>query len=180
MTNRVAALCVEPAGVYPELVADWYDQERDARSFAGGKPVIAHPPCGPWGRLWKQCINQDMSLGPWCVQQVQRWGGVLEHPAHSRLFAACNLPEPGQFPDAFGGQTYLTWLSAFGAPVAKPTWLYVVGVDDFPDFPRKRPAITTVDRLHSSTRQLTPRPMAEFLIELASQANITIAHNPMN
>jgi hypothetical protein len=104
------------------------------------------------------------------VQQVQRWGGVLEHPAYSKLFKECDLPEPGQFPDEHGGQTYLTYLSAFGADVLKPTWLYVVGVDSFPRFPWKQPPVTTVDRLHSSTRQLTPRPMAEFLIELAGRA----------
>lgn len=172
MRNDVAALCVEPGGHYPQLVADWYDLERDARTFTGGKPVVAHPPCGPWGRLWKQCTKQDKSLGPWCVKQVQRCGGVLEHPAHSKLFKACGLPEPGQFPDEYCGQTFLTWLSAFDAPVAKPTWLYVVGLDVFPRLPSKQTATTTVDRLHSRTRQLTPRLMAEFLIELAATTKV--------
>ena len=130
MIEDVAVLCVEPGGRYPEIVTDWYDVGRDARTFSGGKPVVAHPPCGPWGKLSHMCKNQDETLGPWCVGQVRKWGGVLEHPAHSKLFKLCGMPLPGEFPDRYGGVTFEVRLCDFGGVVEKPTWLYCVGIGD--------------------------------------------------
>lgn len=55
MTQQVAALYVEgpPRGPYPKLLGPEYcwDEARDARTYAGPWSVIAHPPCGPWGKL---------------------------------------------------------------------------------------------------------------------------------
>ena len=51
--HRIAALYVERGGCYwnlPEV--DAWDEARDARQYAGPWPVVAHPPCQRWGKLW--------------------------------------------------------------------------------------------------------------------------------
>lgn len=48
----IAALYVERDGVYYGLPGvDPWDEERDARTYAGPWPVVAHPPCARWCRL---------------------------------------------------------------------------------------------------------------------------------
>lgn len=45
----VAALYVERDGAYYGLEhVDPWDVERDARTYAGPWPVVAHPPCNTW------------------------------------------------------------------------------------------------------------------------------------
>ena len=49
----VAALFVERDGAYYGLPnVDPWDAERDARTYAGPFPVVAHPPCERWGKYW--------------------------------------------------------------------------------------------------------------------------------
>ncbi len=108
---------------------DVFDIERDARTFQGGSPVVAHPPCRAWGRL-RALANprpDEKALALWAVEQVRRFGGVLEHPAGSTLWAACDLPAPGTV-DAFGGWTLPIFQSSFGHRAEKPTFLYIVGI----------------------------------------------------
>jgi hypothetical protein len=128
IVDTVAALYVDPQGPYPELVEHWYDEARNARTYQGPWPVVAHPPCGPWGRLWFLCRHQDPDCGPHAVAMVRQFGGVLEHPAESLLFRHCQLPWPGELPDAWGGRTYAVRQVSWGHCCEKPTWLYVVGV----------------------------------------------------
>lgn len=125
----VAALCVDSDGPYVGLDdVDPWDVTRDAKRYAGPHPVIAHPPCGPWGMLSARCHTQDPSCAPRAVEQVRAFGGVLEHPLGSRLWAHCMLPRPGELPDAWGGRTYLVEQVAWGHACRKSTLLYVVGV----------------------------------------------------
>lgn len=130
--SDVVALYVDPLGPYPELVEDWYDATRDARSYDGFRPVVAHPPCGPWGPMRHlssgQGAEQDASCGPHAVKMVRLYGGVLEHPRGSKLFDHCGLPKPGDLPDKFGGVTFEVNQCDWGHVARKPTWLYVVGV----------------------------------------------------
>src|SRR5207245_1798634 len=74
-----------------------YDQDRDALSYVGGMPVVAHPPCRAWGNLahFAKPRDGEKQFAEWAVQQVRRWGGVLEHPKNSRLWAAKGLPKAG-------------------------------------------------------------------------------------
>jgi len=47
--KTVAVLCAAPRTIYRSLEAvEVYDRRRDARTFAGGMPIIAHPPCRGW------------------------------------------------------------------------------------------------------------------------------------
>ena len=48
--DTIAALYVEKNGAYYGLDGvDPWDEERDARKYAGPWPVVAHPPCQRWG-----------------------------------------------------------------------------------------------------------------------------------
>lgn len=48
----VAVLFARQDSTYKALSGvDVYDIDRDARTFQGGMPVVAHPPCRAWGRL---------------------------------------------------------------------------------------------------------------------------------
>jgi hypothetical protein len=179
----VAVLCVKPGSHYRALTGvECFDRERDARTFAGGMPVVAHPPCAQWGRL-RMLAKPDQAereLGPMCVEWVQRCGGVLEHPASSRLFAECGLPGPGSR-DRFGW-TMSVELRWWGFPARKLTWLYVVGVEPHEiQCPLSlAPASMVIDRtagtgprrrlLPKSRREETPLTMCEWLVDLASRA----------
>lgn len=126
----IAALCVRRDSVYKARPGvDCFDADRDALSFSGGMPVIAHPPCRGWGRLrhMAKVRSGELDLARFCVQQVRACGGVLEHPSSSTLWPDQNLPAPGFF-DEFGGWTYVVNQSFFGHRAPKLTWLYIVGV----------------------------------------------------
>lgn len=130
----IAALFVDPKGPYPKMAdVDCWDEARDAKLYAGPHAVVAHPPCGPWGRLKFLCKHQDPTCGPCAVGLVRKWGGVLEHPADSSLWKHCSLPKPvgsseAKIVDEFGGYTIAVRQVAYGHCCAKPTWLYLVGV----------------------------------------------------
>lgn len=143
--RTVAALYIDPRGPYPRMpgVECWGLPERDARAYAGPHPVVAHPPCGPWGKLARFCTKpgQDATCGPAAVASVRAWGGVLEHPAKSRLWGACGLPLPCAPPDAHGGRTFEVYQVGWGHVARKHTWLYVVGATPAiePPYPGREP-----------------------------------------
>lgn len=148
----IAALYIDPRGPYPgRLGVSVYGlPDRDAKAYDGPWPIVAHPPCGPWGQLRHLCRLQDPTCGPRAVEQVRRWGGVLEHPAHSKLWDRCGLPKPNRMyefdrepgvpnhpprfafgdsdVDAWGGRTYYVEQVDWGHCARKATWLYVVGL----------------------------------------------------
>lgn len=178
----VAVLYVAPNGPYPSLCREVYDEGRDAKTYAGPWPVVAHPPCGPWGRLRFWCTKQDASCGPHAVAMVRRFGGVLEHPQGSRLFRVCGLPWPREGGDYHGGRTYFVKQVSWGHPCPKPTWLYVVGVPDAVVRAGIRTGGEPTHRVTSGPRNMTrpsasrkmrtitPIAFARWLVELASQA----------
>lgn len=185
MTLRtdVSVLYVDPRGPYPKLVADWWDEKRDATKYRGPRPVVAHPPCGPWGRLKFLCHKQNPRLGLEAVSQVRAFGGVLEHPEHSALWKALQMPEPGELPDQFGGRTYRVDQCAWGHRCKKATWLYVVRVPDAVVRAGIRTGGTPTHRVTNGSRgdtslprvgaleaRLSPPEFAAWLVELASHA----------
>ena len=57
-TRMIAALYVEKDGVYSGLQGvDPWDEARDARLYAGPRPVVAHPPSSP-------LIRRTLADGP--------------------------------------------------------------------------------------------------------------------
>lgn len=176
MISTVSALYVDPKGPYPALVEDWWDAERNAKLYAGPNPVVAHPPCGPWGIMRHLCSLQDPECGPRAVEQVREWGGVLEHPRHSTLFRRCGLPLPGELSDGYGFTIEVNQV-AWGHCCEKPTWLYFVGV---PVVPCIRTGGVATHRVTSGPRGPTlpsaskkrrihsPPAFAEWLVSLAA------------
>ena len=148
--KQVAALYVQTGGSYFNLegVQPW-DEEEDARMYGGPHPVVAHPPCQRWGKMWKgqpgnikrgkiERKGDDMGCFKSALFDVRRFGGVLEHPEHSHAWAHFGLTKPPRNggwvkADDFGGWTCRVEQGQYGHFCPKPTWLYAVGVHPLPD-----------------------------------------------
>lgn len=99
MTRTVTVLFARRDSIYKTLPdCDVWDADRDARLWPGGTPVVAHPPCRLWGRLrhFARKTKGERQLAIMAVRRVRQWGGVLEHPAGSRLWAKASLPPLGK------------------------------------------------------------------------------------
>lgn len=136
----VAALFVAKGGVYFGLDGvDPWDEERDARLYAGPWPVVAHPPCSRWCRLaglvqarWGYRKGDDGGCFEAALRAVRTWGGVLEHPAYSDAFHAFGLPIPEAGPwqrGMCGGWSCRVEQWYYGHRAKKATWLYAYGVE---------------------------------------------------
>lgn len=142
--RSVAALFVAEDGPYIDWPGvDAWPEARDARTYAGALPVVAHPPCERWGRFAKGApCNQRFKVGDdgGCFQAalaaVQRCGGIIEHPQGSRAWRTFDLPIPSgrrwTTADAHGGRSCYIDQGAYGHIAKKPTWLYAV----LPHFPK--------------------------------------------
>jgi len=103
----VAVLYAERRTHYRDLALEVFDADRDARTYRGSLPVVAHPPCGPWAKLRHFCKHDDASHAFHALAMVRMYCGVLEHPAGSKLWHEAALPPPDSlFPDDFGGRSY--------------------------------------------------------------------------
>lgn len=180
----VAVLFARQDSVYKTISGcDVYDIERDARTFPGGVPVVAHPPCRAWASL-RHCAKPrpgEKDLAHFAIPQVRRWGGVLEHPQRSTLWPVAGLPEPGQV-DEHGGWTLIIDQHWFGHRAQKRTRLYVCGVHrrGIPPMPIRLGEATHTVGLWSGRDKANCRPsiskkefestppaLAEWLVELA-------------
>lgn len=177
---KVAVLCCSTGSIYHKMEnVEAYDIERDARTFSGGMPVVAHPPCRSWSAY---CAHQakpevgEKDLGPMCVDWLRKCGGVLEHPAHSRLWDACRLPKPGWTHTAseWSCEVLQAW---WGDSRTKKTWLCFFGISPLDvEFPirlhdpsgdRRRWQV-----MSKKQRSQTPRLMAEWLVSVARKVTI--------
>lgn len=190
----VAVLFARSDSFYKTIpFCDVWDADRDARKWPGGSPLIAHPPCRAWGRLRKFAKPRpdEKELALFAVNQVRKFGGVLEHPVGSTLWPEAGLPAPGCF-DGFGGWTLPIHQFWFGHRAQKSTLLYIVGCkpSDVPrmnlvlgdaeyviaqqrtlkdgrrlkrGMPGWKPEVTKAEREH------TPPMLAHWLVELASK-----------
>jgi len=126
--SQIAVLFARNDSRYKEmaLIYDVYDIDRDARTFCKKLPVIAHPPCRAWGQLSHMANPRpdEKQLAFFALAQVRLNGGVLEHPAGSRLWKEANLPL-GDEVDEFGGFTIEIDQWDFGHVAHKNTKLYI-------------------------------------------------------
>lgn len=171
----VAVLFARSNSIYKAMPdCDVFDLERDARSYTGTAPVIAHPPCRGWGRLrhLAKVRPDEKELALFAIEQVRRCGGVLEHPWASSLWSVAGLPVPGQI-DRFGGFTLGVLQGDFGHVAPKATWLYIVGLHHPRDIPC--PAFELgmktgrVENMGKSAREATPPRFATWLYDLATR-----------
>lgn len=169
---RIAVLFARPDSVYKTLPdLDVFDMERDARTYVGDLPVIAHPPCRAWGRLrqFAKPRIDERELAIFAIDIVRSNGGVLEHPMGSSLWKHAGLPRPGQR-DSYGGWTLSLNQVDFGHRARKSTWLYINGINppDIPALPsQSRLPTTTVDKMGKAAREHTPMLFAQWLVQLA-------------
>jgi hypothetical protein len=193
----IAALFVETGGCYfglPEV--DPWDVARDARTYDGPHPVVAHPPCQRWCQLasvnearYGHKIGEDDGCFAAALTAVHRWGGVLEHPAFSLAWRAFDLPNPptsGGWVRSFGGG----WACHieqrnYGHKARKGTWLYAYGL--FPpslkwgpgaepeawissDRPRAELAAKGIAQLTGKRSRETPLEFRDLLLSIARNA----------
>jgi len=193
MLDPLVVLFVRDQSIYKVMGLDCYDRQRDARTFAGHGPVIAHPPCRTWGALRHRVPKRpaEHALGPWAVEQVRRCGGVLEHPKRSTLFEHCGCGSTGDVGFVLTVDQY-----HWGHRAAKPTRLYVVGCEpaDVPAMPHREGEPTHCitqghgvrighprfkSRVPQWEREATPPAFAAWLVELArrcSKHNAEVSH----
>lgn len=178
-----AILFARSDSIYKQMPdCDVYDADRDALTWAGGAPIVAHPPCRAWGRL-RTFANPrpgEKELALWAVEKIRQWGGVLEHPAGSTLWATAGLPAPGTR-DQWGGWTLPIHQHQWGHKAEKATFLYIVGCTpaDLPPLPlllsepthvvatRKRAG--SKPEISKADRERTPPALAAWLVLLASR-----------
>lgn len=144
----VAALYVERGGCYwDQPGVDAWDEARDARLYDGPWPVVAHPPCQRWGKMWfgqpltvkrtgiRKVKGDDGGCFAAALASVRRFGGVLEHPWGSHAWAHFGLnvpPRAGGWASAdflHGGWTCCVEQGRYGHYARKPTMLYAVRCD---------------------------------------------------
>lgn len=146
----IAALYVHPGGAYYGLDdVDPWPESRDARTYPGPHPVVAHPPCQRWGKYWhggpnserfpreRQLKGNDGGCFASALHAVRVFGGVLEHPEASAAWSWFQLiapPYEGGWvkADWLGGWTCRVEQGHYGHRARKGTWLYACGVRDLP------------------------------------------------
>jgi hypothetical protein len=192
----IAALFVQRGGAYWNLEdVDPWDEERDARLYPGPWPVVAHPPCQLWVNFaalnFKRYGGEHNRPGndggcfASAVSSLWRFGGVLEHPAGSKAWAANGIPAPA----GIGWQQVIrgrewdgewvaeVWQSAYGHRARKRTWLYAIGPRHWrpPLLDRRAPSGTAqvgwFDRIKPtlSKREASATPIAfrDLLLDIA-------------
>ena len=146
-TDMIAALYVETDGCYFGLPGiDPWDELRDARTYAGPYPVVAHPPCQRWGKLWagqplhikrtgqRKVKGADGGCFAAALAAVRKWGGVLEHPWGSHAWKTFGIAIPSRKggwikADEYDGWTCCVEQGRYGHYARKPTLLLAYHVE---------------------------------------------------
>jgi hypothetical protein len=178
----IAVLFARDDSRYKELDGyDVYDIHRDARTYCKNYPVIAHPPCRAWGMLSHMANPRpdEKQLAYYSLAQVRLNGGILEHPAGSKLWKEASLPKPNEFPDEFGGFTILINQYDFGHVASKPTHLYICGIDykDLPAIPKRDGVplksmtgqVPNTSRCTQYEREYTPDDLINWMTKVCNE-----------
>lgn len=197
-TQTVAALFVDPSGIYSGLPGvELWDEVRDARTYDGPHPVVAHPPCARWSMmaplveaLYGYRRGEDGGCFAAALAAVRRWGGVLEHPASSAAWAKFGLNRPPRSGGwARASICDIGWVchveqGQYGHRARKATWLYTCGTDlpslrwgksaatawcVWADY--DRPGARDVKRLERKERSATPPEFRDVLLAMARSAH---------
>jgi len=136
-----AALFVQSNGCYSNLdFIDAWAEEQDARLYLGDLPVIAHPPCQLWGKMAKVNYSRwggdhnkpgnDKGCFKSALDSVNKYNGVLEHPAQTYAWAEYGLIKPNGLGWQPSGDGWVceVWQSSYGHRANKATWLYYKGL----------------------------------------------------
>ena len=164
-------------------IFDCYDVRRDAFSYTGRSPLIAHPPCRLFSRLRKFSTAgvKEKQCAFFALDKIRRFGGILEHPRSSTLWLNGNFKLDGSVDD-YGGFLRSVNLSWFGFQAQKKTMLYFCGINpaQLPPFPLSLDAITHVissggnngkKELSALSRSQTPRLLIDYFLEVMAIIN---------
>ena len=192
--DKITALYVQEEGCYSGLdYVDCWPESRDARRYRGPYPVVAHPPCQRWGKMarinykrWGGEHNKPGNDGG-CFESalamVNRYHGVLEHPAQSYAWAEYGIVKPviGKWIQSGKGYVCEVFQSVYGHRARKATWLYYVGTappfdliwDRTPGthqigFQDKRGKARNKPTLSKREANATPTPFRDVLIKLVN------------
>lgn len=189
---ELAALYVQTNGCYSNLPGvDAWDEKRDARSYKGPMPVVAHPPCARWGRFAKgspatsgaYTPGDDRGCFAHALNAVRTWGGVLEHPRDSLAWDAHHLNKPPYAggwitADLHGGWTCCVFQGHYGHAAQKPSWLYACktelpslkwGPSDAVQHPTS-PRRGILETMSKRQRAATPIEFRDLLLSIAATA----------
>ena len=204
----IAALYVEPNGCYiGQPGVDAWDEARDARTYAGPWPVVAHPPCQRWGRFWHGStrkphqfkLGTDGGCFAAALHAVKTYGGVLEHPAHSRAFEVFQIKRPQAGAGWQRCHLHNVWVcyveqGHYGHDSRKPTWLiaariplwalpelnWTKGEQRLPQWMIDRYGYEKARRIgvvamvggknKTAIRNATPEPFRDVLLQIARKA----------
>ena len=183
--TMIAVLFARNDSRYKELSGfDVYDIDRDARTYCDSYPVIAHPHCRAWGILSHMANPRpdEKQLAYFALAQVRLNGGILEHPASSRLWKLAKLPLKEEFSDNFGGFTIEIDQYDFGHVAHKMTKLYICGIDqsELPILPQKRTEtpkrsicgnVPETVRCTQYQREYTPDSLIDFFTKICEKIN---------
>ena len=137
----IAALYVESRGVYAGLPdVDLWDRDRDARTYAGPWPVVAHPPGARWERSWggnptqqpRLVLGDDEGCFAAALDAVRWHGGVLEPPEASPAWTGLRTSHATESQRVVVTAWQWEWTCCVekdttGHRSRKTTWWYAVG-----------------------------------------------------
>ena len=97
----------------------------------------------------------DAGAFEFCLDTVNRLGGIIEHPTSSLAWK--------HFASKLIGRSVYIMQGDYGFPCEKPTRLYLVNCDPDLNVPRLY-ATGKVENMHSAHRHYTPRNLAKRLV----------------
>lgn len=174
----VAALFVRKTSHYKDIQGvDCFDVNRDALTWRGGSPGVFHPPCRGWGRLrhFSKHPASELDLARWSMRMVRQFGGVVEHPTNSLLWAESGCIGFG-LRDDFGGVLVPVLQCWWGHRAPKNTCLYIVGANlknlYWPEVGEQSPS-GRIEKMCTAERERTTPEFAKWLVELAASCEVS-------